>query len=432
MSDVSVVDVIHSETGGKGSKGSKKKDDKKDDKKKDDKKDDKKKDDKDKKDAAGTDAGAAGTGAAGTGAAGTGKESCPPGAQCVTQSVSARLQATADEWKNTGEKINNAMEHAGEKASGALKATFVNPAVCAAGAASSIPAIAEKVIDVVLGKMDQAAESAINLRSKIIDIALDDDGFPNVLAPFQIVYLSTIKKIQGLFGNMVFGKENWPKILADPNMDTGKLTADMLQASTAFKNVVDSPGFQNIFKEWLSNYADSLDKAIQMGKPKIDGVTNKLTGMIDDTSNKLGAAFTDSLSNVIGAALKSIPGVGVIFNVGELASKMAASLISVCEPIISKGGLSLITLANAGVKQAKNADCKVKELTDKLASLMPGSKQHGGFGRTHKHRFDNRKKIMQATKRVKYMLHRFTKRPQLKLDYASKYRTRRIRTRRNH
>ena len=358
---------------------------------------------------------------------------CPPDKTCVVRDLAKNVNSFGDAAGAIGTAIEASIKKKAASAASSVKTLF-NPAKCAASAVVAVPQMFEGIFNSVANGMDRVAKSAENMSVKIANLAVDDDGLPNILAPFKIVVLSTMKKIQSMFGSMVFGSDKWAKILADPNMNSEKIVDDMAKASEAFSRIVDSPAFKKIFNKWLMGYAAAMDKVIQMGKPKIDGVTNKLTGMIDDTSKKIGKAFTDSLANVIGAALKSIPGVGIIFNAADLAHKMATKIVSVCEPPISKGGVSLITIANAGLDQVKNAQCKGEELINKLSAIMPGSGkqsggggvQSGGGGRYRiKLTHNNRKKIIRATKRVKFMLGKFTKKYGAHLNYAAKLKTRR-------
>lgn len=354
-------------------------------------------------------------------------KNCPPGKSCVVRDFAKNINSFGDVAGAVGDKINKAVEAKAASVASGIGTAIKNPVLCAANAVTAVPQMVEGVFNAVANGMDRVGTSAKKMTENIAGMAVDDDGFPNIFAPFKIVILSTMKNIQGMFGNMVFGADKWAKILADPNMKTDKIVDDMSKASEAFNRIVDSPAFQKIFNKWLMGYAEAMDKLIQMGKPKIDGVTNKLTGIVTDTSNKIGAAFTKSLTNIIGAALKSIPGVGIVFNVAELAHKMAAKIVSVCEPAVTKGGVSMISIANAGVDQVKNAQCKVEELTKSLAHLFPAQKG-GEYRMKMTHRYNNRynrKKIMRATKRVKVMLGKFTKKHGAALNYASKLKTRR-------
>jgi len=365
------------------------------------------------------------------GSSGENKSGCPPGKTCVVRDLAKNINSFGDAAGAVGDKINKTIESKAANAASSVKTLF-NPAKCAANAAIAVPKMAGDIASAVGNGLamsfDRAAASLQKLTNEAAKLVDGDDGLPDIFAPFKIVVLSSMKRIQGMFGNMVFGAEKWAKIQADPNMKSDKIVDDMSKASEAFNRIVDSPAFQRIFNKWLMGYAEAMDKVIQMGKPKIDGVTNKLTGIVDDTSAKIGKAFTNSLTTIIGAALKSIPFVGVVFNVADVAHKMAAKIVSVCEPAVSKGGVSLVTIANAGLDQVKNAKCRVEDLTNKLSAIMPSSSSKQSGGSTYKNRFvANKKKIMRATKRLLYMLKNKTKKHPIKINYAAKLKTRRFR-----
>ena len=297
------------------------------------------------------------------------------------------------------------------------------PAKCVADVAGFIPDMITKAGEAVAGAFDRIGNSAENMANKVAGLTMDDDGFPDIFAPFRIVYLSAVKDIQGIAGRLALGK-NAPQILADPNMKPEKLLQDMLNTSESYKKIVDSPAFKAIFDKWIQNFAEVLDKTIERGRPKIEGVRNKLTGIIDETSAKVGNALTNSLFNVISAAIKSIPGVGAVVNVAALLKQTGAKVAGICEPPISKGGLAMAQIVNTAVSQATKAQCKVEELTKSLAHLLPAQKG-GGHRVKMTHRFNNKKKIIRATKRVKLMLGKFTKKHRASLNYANKLKTRR-------
>ena len=353
--------------------------------------------------AAGT-AEAAGTAQAQAGAgdkaapAGDKTPTCPPGKSCVVKEAAAWLQSKGDAWEAAGKAIT---DYPTKKISGFANAVMEDiqkPVKCVADAAEFFPNIIEGIFNAIAGGFEKVGNSAEKMTEKIAGLAMDEDGLPNVFAPFQIIYLMTVKKIQGLIGSLVFGAD-WEKKLSDPNMKPDKLMDDMLKNSASFQRLVDRPAFKGIFDKWIGNYAEALDKAIELARPKLDKVTNKLTGIVDQTGKKIGESFTGSLVNIIGAALKSIPGVGVIFNVATLAKQLAAKIITVCEPMLTKGGFAVIGAANAGADRIEDLKCRIEDLKKKLGPLL----QSGGYNITRKNN-DNKKKIMRATKHIKHML----------------------------
>jgi hypothetical protein len=231
--------------------------------------------------------------------------------------------------------------------------------------------------------------------------------------------------MQDFIADKLFG-EDFKVKLRDPNMKPEKILESLLTNSEGFKKIVDSPIFQKIFKDWLNNYAKAIDKAIDLGKVPIDRVTDKLTGVVTNTSKKIGEALTGSLTEVITAALKSIPFVGIAVNIAAVAKTIAVKLVALCEPAFSKGGWVVAKIANTGMDQFKKADCQVKSLQAKLDPLLNSSKtggdteqsnsgaeqsnsgaeQSGGGGGGH---YQVRKKIRKATRRVQRLLRLFTR-----------------------
>jgi hypothetical protein len=259
------------------------------------------------------------------------------------------------------------------------------------------------------------------MTDKLTRLAQDDDGMPNIFAPFHILVTSKMKDMQDFIADKLFGQDFRVK-LKDPNMKPEKIMEDLLSNSKGFQKLVDSPIFQTIFNKWLNNYADAIDKAIDLGKVPIDRVTDKLTGVVTDTSKKIGNALTNSLTEVIIAALKSVPFVGIAVNIATTAKLIAAKLVSICEPAIAKGGFVVAKVANTGLDQYKKAECQVKNLQAKLAPLMGQgtSPVQAGGGQ------DARQKIKKATRRVQRLLRLFTRKHGRAPNYNRRFKIRAI------
>jgi hypothetical protein len=303
------------------------------------------------------------------------------------QEVVNRIQANAAQF--IGVKVKSVKD--------TVVDTVTNPLKCAANVVNVVPTMIENVGNAIAGSIDKIGNSLGNATDKAANMV-----FANPLAPFEIAYYSSLKKLQDIFAGIVLGVDA-PTILADPNMNADKLLADMLRNSAAFKKIVDTPDFKEIFDKWLQNYAAFLDKTIELGRPTINKVNDKLTGIVTDTSNKVGEALTKTLTNIITSALRSIPFLGAAVNIVALASKIAERIMSICEPILSKGGFAAATMINTADKQLNKAKCEGKKLMTQIAPLL---KQAGGGGGAN----NKRKKIDRATKRLKWMLNRFTRR----------------------
>jgi hypothetical protein len=343
---------------------------------------------------------------------------------CIVRDLANKLTQNGISMENVIKMIGDELNEKVSSVQHTIIEDFKKPAKCVADVAGLFPSMIESTGNAIASAFDKIGNSAENMANKVAGLTMDDDGFPDIFAPFRIVYLSAVRDIQGLVAKIALGIDA-PTILADPNMNPDKILQDILNTSDSYKKIVDSPAFKKMFEEWIQNYAKVLDKTIELGRPKIDGVTNKLTGIIDETSAKVGNALTNSLMNVITGALKAVPGVGAVVSIAEFLKKTGTKVGEVCEPPVTKGGLVVATVANAAANQLKNAECQIENLKKKLAPLLQSS-QAGGFNRNinnnniNRKTMNHRKKITRATKRIKHMLGKFTKKRHSKLNYTAR------------
>ena len=296
--------------------------------------------------------------------------------------------------------------------------TALNPPKCALNVVTALPSAVEKMFDVIENGFNRIGNAAGNALEKSATMVLQDP-----IAPFKVFFYGKINSFQKLFAGILLGP-NSSQILLDPNMDPGKILEAMLKMSQSFTKIFDHPLFQKIFNEWLTNYALLFDKGVNLVLPKVTGVTEKITGVVVDSTKRVGDAIGSSLNNIIGAILKSIPFVGAIFNVGELAKKIAGKIMALCEPIVSKGGLAAFALVNMGAKQYNNVKCQLDNLSKKVEPIISqingqGSKAEQTGGGFYDHQYYKRKRAIKATRRVQRLLSQFTRRRQIKpTNYA--------------
>jgi hypothetical protein len=343
-------------------------------------------------------------------------EGCPPGKSCVTQGLANMLNDRANVVELAQKKFEAGINDRVTSFKQTVSDTFTNPVKCAANVGQFIPDMVDRTLGIIENRIQSIGNAAAEATDKLTRLAQDDDGFPNIMAPFHILFTTKLKTMQDFIADKLFG-EDFKVKLRDPNMKPEKILESLLTNSEGFKKIVDSPIFQKIFQDWLNNYAKAIDKAIDLGKVPIDRVTDKLTGVVTNTSKKIGEALTGSLTEVITAALKSIPFVGIAVNIAAVAKTIAVKLVALCEPAISKGGWVVAKVANTGMDQIKKADCQFKSLQAKLGPLLNSSKtggdteqsgggaeQSGGGGH-----YQVRKKIRKATRRVQRLLRLFTR-----------------------
>ena len=345
---------------------------------------------------------------------------CPEGQKiCIVSSLAKKIVEKGNIIDAAKEQIVNSVTNKVASIKNTIVEDIKNPAKCAADIIVGLPAVAENFLNGIangLNNIGNAAENALEKSATLV--------FENPFAPFEVFFYGKIKNFQLFFANILLGA-NGKEILLDPNMSPEKILAAMLKLSESFNKIFDHPMFQEIFNKWLMNYAAVLDKGINIAMVPLTGVTDKLTGIVTDTTKKVGDAIGASLTNIIDSILKSSPFVGVVFNVGSLAKKIAGKLMAICEPFIAKGGLAVSTVANIGYNEYNKAKCHVNTLKKKIDPILKtinsatGSGQTGGtFNEMSIER--KRKKMHKATKRVQRMLSKFTRRQNKTTNYAKR------------
>lgn len=350
----------------------------------------------------------------------SGSPGCPEGQKyCFGKNLADSLIKKGDVIQAIQDSGINYLKDKAVAVKNTIVETALNPPKCALNVVTALPSAVEKMFDVIENGFNRIGNAAGNALEKSATMVLQDP-----IAPFKVFFYGKINSFQKLFAGILLGP-NSSQILLDPNMDPGKLLEAMLKMSQSFTKIFDHPLFQKIFNEWLTNYASLFDKGVNLVLPKVTGVTEKITGVVVDTTKKLGDAIGSSLTNIIGSILKSIPFVGIIFNVGELAKKIAGKIMALCEPIVSKGGLATFALANIGVKQYNKVKCQLDNLSKKVEPIISqingqGSKaEQSGGGFYDDHQYYKRKRAIKATRRVQRLLSQFTRRRQIKpTNYA--------------
>ena len=350
----------------------------------------------------------------------TSNSDCPEGQKiCIATNLAKNIIEKGNIVDAAKAQIVNAVTSKVASIKNTIMEDIGNPVKCASDVIVGLPAVAENFLNGIangLNNIGNAAENALEKSATLV--------FENPFAPFEVFFYGKIKNFQLFFANLLLGA-NGKDILLDPNMSPEKILKAMLKLSESFTKIFDHPMFQEIFNKWLTNYAAALDKGINIAMVPLTGVTDKLTGIVTDTSKKIGDAIGSTLTNIIDSILKSIPIVGAVFNVGSLAKKIAGKIMSVCEPFVAKGGLAVGTLANIGYDQYNKAKCQVNSLKKKIDPILKSinsttgaSQTGGGFaGMSIEKR---RKKMHKATKRVQRMLLKFTRRQNKPTNYEKR------------
>jgi len=345
---------------------------------------------------------------------------CPEGQKiCIVSGLAKKIIEKGNVIDAAKEQIVNSVTNKVASIKNTIIEDIKNPVKCAADVIVGLPTAVENFLNGIangLNNIGNAAENALEKSATMV--------FENPFAPFEVFFYGKIKNFQLFFANILLGAKG-KEILLDPNMSPEKILQAMLKLSESFTKIFDHPMFQKIFNKWLTNYAAVLDKGINMAMVPLTGVTDKLTGIVTDTTKRVGDAIGASLTNIIDSILKSIPFVGVVFNVGSLAKKIAGKIMAICEPFIAKGGLAVSTVANIGYNEYNKAKCQVNSLKKKIDPILKtinsaaGTNQAGGsFSEMSIER--KRKKMHKATKRVQRMLLKFTRRQNKPTNYAKR------------
>lgn len=344
---------------------------------------------------------------------------------CDTNNTHCIAEQTANELidlkKRLEDPLKMARDYVTEKVkvvAETVKNAVVNPLECGKIVAGSFTDIIPNTIDKASLALDKLYLSLDKLNGSMDHFfnglgGREIPGYPNLFGPFEVLYAKLILDMQGMLNKILLG-ENADKILSDPKFDPKNLLAELMKNSKKYLDVSKSKEFQGIFKEWLVNYVESVMNALNIAKEPIDKVKNEVIKIIDGLGKDLGNSVQAALSNVITLGLGAIPGVGTVIDIAYAGERIGKKILNACETGVSTGAGIVLPTANKINKGVDYTKCRVNELKDKLAPLMNTS-QAGGMSVERK-----RKNINKATKRVKRMLLRFTRRQSKPINYAKR------------
>jgi hypothetical protein len=291
---------------------------------------------------------------------------------------------------------------------GKLAEAVFNPVKCAALTLGAAPAMVTGVFDAFAGGIDKVANSFSGATT-----AAADQGFDGLLAPFKIGHAMFMTKIQDIIQRITLE----PGFLDKPEFKgmAIKEVADKVLEKAGWKSDVlskalETAEFRGIFKPWFQQYIDSLMKVLKIAQPEIDRINAEISAIIEGMGTNVGDSVGRALTNVIVSALGALPVVGGIASVINAADQMGSKFTEKCGPIVAKAAGIYVPVVQAIDKQTSHINCEVDKLSHKLdplfAKLTP--KQSGGA----------KKKIKKTTRRVNYLLKRFTCRRNCKTNYS--------------
>jgi chaperonin cofactor prefoldin len=264
----------------------------------------------------------------------------------------------------------------------------------------------------ISGQFDNIT-SSINTTFK----AVEHKGFKGFYAPFQIAHAMFLGKIQNIINNIALGKDA-DIILADPKMSKKFLFDKIALQSRKYRDALADAEFRGVFKIWLAEYANTLMETLKIAQPEIDRVNDEIKNIIEDMGDNIGNSLGHALTNVITSVVSALPGVGGVIGAIKSADQLGQDLIKGCEPL-SQGAGIIMEGVNTLNKEKSRLECEVNKFEKKVEPIMKrieSIQQVGGANKNMK------KKIKNTTKRVHYLLNRFTS--QSKTNYTRRLKRR--------
>jgi hypothetical protein len=291
---------------------------------------------------------------------------------------------------------------------GKLAEAVLNPVKCAALTAGAVPAMISGIFDAFAGGIDKVANSFSGATT-----AAADQGFDGLWAPFKIAHAMIMTKFQDIIQRITLepgflDKKEFEgmaiKEVADKVLEKAGWKSDVLSKA------LETAEFRGIFKPWFQQYIDSLMKVLKIAQPEIDRINAEVSAIIEGMGTNVGDSVGRALTNVIVSALGAMPVVGGIASAINAADQLGTKFVEKCGPLVAKAAGIYVPTMQAIDKQTSHLDCEIDKISHKLdplfAKLTP--KQSGGA----------KKKIKKTTRRVNYLLKRFTCRRNCKTNYS--------------
>jgi len=296
------------------------------------------------------------------------------------------------------QKIDDFKQSVNKKISGygsSLSHLFTNPAKCANNYAATVPNLVSGIInsigESISGSFNKVADSMGHFSNEAVNMEL--------VNPFTYAYNQFKKKFQDVFNQMILG-EGWEKLLKTEK-DPAVLAKIIEERSSLMRAAFDDIEFRGGFTKWINNYLEALTSTLEIAKPKINSLKKEMEDTVERLGDNLGTTAGHAITNAIVSAISALPVVGGIVSLINTVTGTAESIAKACqEPIVKIGGITA-RISSTINQQTDRLDCQVKKVTkifDKVANV--GKKQHGGT-------MKNRKKIINTTKRVNYLLKQF-------------------------
>jgi hypothetical protein len=355
----------------------------------------------------------------------------------------------ADSFKDPGRLMDGAKKSLDDGVKNGINhimTSLTNPAKCATMVVGSVPAVIQGI-----GKSISGAFNDISLSINNTFDTIHLQGFDGMFGPFKIAHAMFMLKLQGIINDIALGSEA-EKILSDPNLTAKILFDKLVYRSKMYKLAIKDAEFRGVFKVWIADYVNTLLNALKIAQPEVDRINAEIKAIIEGMGDNIGESLGHAITNVIASAVSALPAVGGIVSAVKSADQLGQEIINACKPPIAKGAGIIMPIVNQFNKEKSRFACegeklkrkiqppldrieaKMNALSQKIENKMASvsakidnkisktaakidkkMSQSGGATMTKR---ENRRKIKNTTKRIHYLLKRFTCRRQRKLNYT--------------
>jgi hypothetical protein len=291
-----------------------------------------------------------------------------------------------------------------------VASSLTNPVKCAALAVGAVPSMITGIGKSISGAFDGITESINNTF-----IAANNKGYSGIFGPIKIAHAMFLGKLQGVINDIALGHDA-EKILSNPKMTAKILFDKLVLRSKMYKLAVEDAQFRGVFKEWITEYVNTLMTAFKIAQPEIDRINKEVKYIIEGAGDNIGESLGHALTNVIVSVISAVPVVGWIAPVVKTADELGRGIIKGCHTPITQGAGIIMPVVNEFNKQKSQLKCEVKKLEKKIEPMVEKFERQvqAGGGNNKK----TKRKIYKATKRVNVLLNRFTCKQNQKINYT--------------
>jgi hypothetical protein len=335
---------------------------------------------------------------------------------CVGDLIAGKLSKPGEMMHMAKGKIDEGLKDSVKLVASSL----TNPVKCAALAVGAVPSMITGIGKSISGAFDGITDSINNTF-----IAANNKGYSGIFGPIKIAQAMFLGKLQGVINDIALGHDA-EKILSDPKMTAKILFDKLVLRSKMYKLAVEDAQFRGVFKEWITEYVNTLMTAFKIAQPEIDRINKEVKYIIEGAGDNIGESLGHALTNVIVSVISAVPVVGWIAPVVKTADELGRGIIKGCHAPITQGAGIIMPVVNEFNKQKSRLNCEVKKLEKKIEPMVEKferqAQAQAGGGNNKK----TKRKIYKATKRVNVLLDRFSSKQNQKINYTRRLNRRRF------